>query len=207
MKFPPHQISDSGEQCIGSWDVFQPQMEVVEVVIDESSVGAFPFGNVRQEAASAEQIDECSRIGKPGQCFPELADKTAFLPLERQRGGSVNSLFLHSAKMFFIRLNSVELFIIFVASYLCTPAGHRTTNAKTPIRDQRIALGCAYRRIYVSAEVRDSLTAGGFFVPLCVMCMDQFFIIGGRFSGGMYGYFRLEMYRTHANRCRHHRRV
>ena len=61
-------------------------MEVVEVVIDESSVGAFPFGNVRQEAASAEQIDECSRIGKPGQCFPELADKTAFLPLERQRG-------------------------------------------------------------------------------------------------------------------------
>lgn len=182
-------------------------MEVVEVVIDESSVGAFPFGNVRQEAASAEQIDECSRIEKPGQCFPELADKTAFLPLERQRGGSVNSLFLHSAKMFFIRLNSVELFIIFVASYLCTPAGHRTTNAKTPIRDQRIALGCAYRRIYVSAEVRDSLTAGGFFVPLCVMCMDQFFIIGGRFSGGMYGYFRLEMYRTHANRCRHHRRV
>ena len=126
---------------------------------------------------------------------------------ENGKGGSVNSLFLHSAKMFFIRLNSVELFIIFVASYLCTPAGHRTTNAKTPIRDQRIALGCAYRRIYVSAEVRDSLTAGGFFVPLCVMCMDQFFIIGGRFSGGMYGYFRLEMYRTHANRCRHHRRV
>lgn len=39
-------------------------MEVVEVVIDDSSVGSFPFGNVRQEAAAAEQIDECSRIGK-----------------------------------------------------------------------------------------------------------------------------------------------
>lgn len=79
-------------------------MEVVEVVIDNSSVGAFPFGDVRQEAAAAEQIDECSRNGKPGQCFPELADKTAFLPHERQRGGSVNSLFLHSAKMFFYKV-------------------------------------------------------------------------------------------------------
>lgn len=90
-------------------------MEVVEVVIDDSSVGAFPFGNVRQEAAAAEQIDECSRIGKLGQCFPELADKTAFLPHERKRGRIVNRLFLHSAKMFFIRLNSVR-----IVSYICS---------------------------------------------------------------------------------------
>ena len=75
-------------------------MKVVEIVVDDSCLGAFLFGDMGQEAAASEQIDEHGSVGELGQCLPELADKTAFLSLERQRGGIVNGLFLHSAKMF-----------------------------------------------------------------------------------------------------------
>lgn len=59
-------------------------MKVVEIVVDDSCIGAFLFGDMGQETAASEQIDEHSRIGEVGKGFSKFVEESTFLSHERE---------------------------------------------------------------------------------------------------------------------------
>ena len=84
------------QQFIGTMNIPQTFTIVVVVIVDYSGIRPFPFGDMRQQAGTTEQVDENSLVTETLQNLPEFRCEHAFLTHERKRGLGVSLFHCYS---------------------------------------------------------------------------------------------------------------
>ena len=79
-----HQLPNIGKQFICLWDIFQSEPVVVEVIVDNSSIGLASFGYMLKKSGTAKQVHKHGIFRELFQNFNKLFSKHSFLAYKWQ---------------------------------------------------------------------------------------------------------------------------
>lgn len=115
-----HQLPNIGKQFICLWDIFQSEPVVVEVIVDNSSIGLASFGYMRKKSGTAKLAHKHGIFRELFQNFNKLFSKHSFLAHKWQRCRQIHFRHTFNSNLIFSTPDNSSMVRLMLFSYICT---------------------------------------------------------------------------------------